>query len=35
MKIIKKIVNGMVRQVKESNYNCSPSGFYKPKKEMK
>ena len=32
MKLISKITNTLICQVKKSNYNCSPLGFYKPKK---
>ena len=32
MKLLKTIVNKMIVNVKKSDYNCSPAGFYKPQK---
>lgn len=32
MKILKNIIQFMVRWVKRSNYNCSPWNFYKPQR---
>lgn len=32
MKIIKKVLNNMVKNVKRNNYECSPFNYYKPKK---
>lgn len=35
MVLIKKVARIMIERVKETNYNCSPAGFYKPKKLFK
>lgn len=34
MNMIKRIANVMITKVKKSNYNCSPVGYYKPKKNI-
>lgn len=32
MKLVNLIANKLIANVKKTNYNCSPLGFYKPKK---
>lgn len=30
-KIVKKIIKQRIKKIRESNYNCSPSDYYKPR----